>query len=113
MSEKIWDYYSESFGETKKLCELLASEIVSEVSLNLDSVAYKDRIAASVAFKEIVPFCKDENLVQETVEKLQQLIFGKYFMGKEEIVDSVTEMLVDDLIEVKREIYVQNILPQL
>lgn len=34
-------------------------------------------------------------------------------MGKEEIVDSVTEMLVDDLIEVKREIYVQNILPQL
>lgn len=70
MSEKIWDYYSESFGETKKLCELLASEIVSEVSLNFDSVAYKDRIAASVAFKEIVPFCKDENLVQETVDKL-------------------------------------------
>jgi hypothetical protein len=34
-------------------------------------------------------------------------------MGKEEIVDSVTEMLVDDLVEVKREIYVQNILPQL
>jgi hypothetical protein len=41
------------------------------------------------------------------------LIFGKYFMGKEEIIDSVTEMLVDDLIEVKRDIYVQNILPQL
>jgi len=27
-------------------------------------------------------------------------------MGKEEIVDSVTEMLIDDLIEVKRDLYV-------
>jgi len=34
-------------------------------------------------------------------------------MGKEEMVDSVTEMLVEDLIEVNRDIYVQNILPQL
>lgn len=34
-------------------------------------------------------------------------------MGKEEIVDSVTQMLNDDLIEFKRDIFVQNILPQL
>jgi hypothetical protein len=70
MSEKIWEHYSESIGDAKKLCELLAPEIVTEALLNLDSVAYKDRIAASVAFKEIVPFCKDETLVQQTVDKL-------------------------------------------
>jgi len=41
------------------------------------------------------------------------LVFGKYFMGKEDIIDAVTTMLSDDLIEIKREIYVQNVLPQL
>jgi len=71
MTEKIWDYYAESYGEAKKLCESLASEIVTEVSINMDSVAYKERIAATMAFKEIVTFCKDETLVQQTVDKLQ------------------------------------------
>lgn len=50
-------------GDAKKLCELLAPEIVTEVQINLDSVSYKDRIAASIAFKEIVSYCKDEVLV--------------------------------------------------
>lgn len=113
LSEKIWEHYSQSIGDSMKLCELLAPEIVTEIKVSIDSVAYKDRIAASMAFKEIVPFCKDEVLVHETVEKLLQLIYGKYFIGKEQIVESVTEMLTEDLIEIKGAVYVQNVLPQL
>jgi len=50
LAEKIWEYYSESFGDAKNVCELLAAEIILEIQLNLDSVSYKERIAASQAF---------------------------------------------------------------
>lgn len=66
-----------------------------------------------MALKDIVSYCKDENLVSITVDKLLQLVYGKYFQGKELILEQLTSMLTQDLIEIKTDIYVPNILPQL
>lgn len=63
VSEKLWDHYLECWP---LLNETLANDILAKVQEALESSHYSDRVSASQAFGEIVKWCKDETIVEQT-----------------------------------------------
>ena len=91
----------------------MAGYILRNLLACFDSSAYADRIAASHALSEIVKFSKDEDIVKQVSAKLVDVITGKYFIGKEQIVKSLTLMMRDEMIEIDRQQYLDKITPQI
>jgi hypothetical protein len=64
----------------------------------LDSSSYDDRVAASQAMTEVSQKLSDEDIrgsavVNEVIVKMQELIAGKYFNNKEQVVEGFMSLV--------------------
>jgi len=90
---------------------MLASQILVKVTEAFDSSQYSDRVSASMSFGKIIKFSKDETAVDSATQKMLEVIAGKYFSGKEQILKAMFEMMENDLLDINKVQYVQAIMP--
>lgn len=74
------------------LVESCLSSIFKLIKDLLDSSSYDERVAASQAMTEVSQKLSDEDIrgnpiLQEVIAKMQELIAGKYFNNKEQVVE--------------------------
>lgn len=91
---------------------MLANSILVHLTASFDSSSYADRISASVAFSKIIKHSKDEQAVDLAYKKMLEVIAGKYFGGKEQILKAFTQMMQDDMLEINKVEYVEAVMPQ-
>lgn len=51
------------------------------------------------AFQEVIPLTKDEEAVTKVINAVTVLIAGKYFTGKEQVMEIFAHMLEEGLID--------------
>lgn len=76
-----------------------SNQILLSIEKSFESASYSDRISGMNAFKEIIPLTNDDEAVNKIISKVIQLISGKYFTGKEEILSTFATMLQEGLID--------------
>jgi len=106
VSEKLWEHYAEAVGGDTELSEMLAAHILNRVTEAFESSQYADRVSASISFGKIIKFSKDELAIESASNKMLEVICGKYFGGKEQILKAMTDMMEDDLLEINKVEYV-------
>lgn len=76
-----------------------SNRILAAIGQAFESPSYSDRISGMSAFEEIIPLTKDEEAVNKVIGEVIKLVAGKYFKGKEEVMDIFASMLEEGLID--------------
>jgi len=80
------------------LVENSQEEIFKLIREWLESSQYDNRVAASMAMQEITQKLSEEDLIgskviQEVIDKMHELIQGKYFNNKEQVVEGFMSLV--------------------